>query len=146
MNLPVEPVVFDPEIETLLARAGLPTADLAGNSAVHLLGMRTAGAWAGIVGVERCGDTGLLRSLAVDPGVRGGSLGTRLVAAAEAWAVANGIRTLYLLTTTASAFFADRGYETLPRDQAPAAIAATAQFSGLCPGSSTFMRKALTGG
>ena len=54
-----------------------------------------------------------------------------------------GIKTLYLLTTTAAQFFAKRGYEAVPRSEAPAAIAATAQFSDLCPASSAFMRKAL---
>ena len=59
------------------------------------------------------------------------------------WAAEQGVETLYLLTTTAAQFFARRGYEAVPRSEAPAAIAATAQFSELCPASSTFMRKVL---
>lgn len=49
----------------------------------------------------------------------------------------------YLLTTTADRFFEQLGYETLSRSEAPSAITATPQFSGLCPGSSIFMGKEL---
>jgi amino-acid N-acetyltransferase len=66
-----------------------------------------------------------------------------LVSDAEAWATERGIKTLYLLTTTAAQFFSRLGYEAIPRSEAAAAIAATAQFSDLCPASSTLMRKVL---
>ena len=98
----------------------------------------------GVVGVEVYGSVGLLRSLAVEPSHRKSGLGVSLVSNAETWAAEQGVETLYLLTTTAAQFFARRGYEAVPRSEAPAAIAATAQFSDLCPASSTFMRKVLT--
>ena len=85
----------------------------------------------------------MLRSLAVEPEHRNSGLGISLVSDAETWAAERGVETLYLLTTTAAQFFARLGYEAVPRFEAPAAIAATAQFSGLCPASSTFMRKVL---
>lgn len=134
------------DVEALLAGAGLPVADLAACRSLTLLGVREGGRLAGVVGVEVHGSDGLLRSLAVEPARRDAGLGTRLVADAEAWAAGQGVRTLYLLTTTAARFFAQRGYEEIPRAAAPAAIAATAQFAGLCPSSSAFMRKRLVAG
>jgi amino-acid N-acetyltransferase len=70
-------------------------------------------------------------------------LGVSLVSGAETWAAGQGVKILYLLTTTAAGFFARLGYVAAPRSAAPAAIAATAQFAGLCPASSTFMCKVL---
>lgn len=54
-----------------------------------------------------------------------------------------GVETLYLLTTTAAGFFADRGYERVDRSVVPAPVRGTTQFSTLCPESATVMRKGL---
>jgi amino-acid N-acetyltransferase len=143
VNPPIEPVDFDADVESLLAGADLPTADLALRRDLRLFGVRQADRLVGVIGVERHGDTGLLRSLAVAPDHRGAGLGASLVSHAEAWAAAHGIRALYLLTTTAAEFFASRGYQPVPRAGAPLAIAETPQFSELCPASSAFMRKSL---
>lgn len=136
----VEP---DPEVVALLADAGLPTADLGGRRSLTLLGAYEDGRLVATVGVEAYRDVGLLRSLAVDAARRNAGLGAALVADAEAWATAQGVKVMYLLTTTAAAFFARRGYVAVPRAEAPPAIATTPQFAGLCPATSTFMRKAL---
>jgi arsenate reductase len=50
---------------------------------------------------------------------------------------------IYLLTTTAAGFFGKRGYLPADRDQAPAGIRATREFSGVCPASAAFMVKHL---
>jgi amino-acid N-acetyltransferase len=70
-------------------------------------------------------------------------LGKDLVAAIEEHAREAGVRELYLLTTTAEAFFAGLGYLKVSREQAPAGIAGTEQFASLCPSSSCFMAKIL---
>ena len=44
-----------------------------------------------------------------------------------------GVRRWWLLTTTAVKFFAQRGFRVEARENAPAAIGATAEFRGLCP-------------
>jgi len=46
-----------------------------------------------------------------------------------------------LLTLTASAFFKRRGFTTAERSSAPKQIAATREFSTLCPDSAEFMVK-----
>jgi amino-acid N-acetyltransferase len=53
------------------------------------------------------------------------------------------VETLYLLTTTAAAFFARHGYETVERDTVPARIRGTTEFDDLCPDSAVCMRKRL---
>ncbi len=127
----------------LLAASGLPTQDLSAEAAPAFLVVRRGTGIVGCVAVERCGEFGLLRSLAVAVSERGKGLGDRLAAEAEQLARQVGIARLYLLTMTATAFFEHRGYRLTDRAEAPEAIARSTQFSGLCPGSSSFMSKPL---
>lgn len=138
-----ESVSLNSEVEALLTEAGLPVSDLPANRKLHFLGVREGGRLVGVVGIEVFGPAGLLRSLAVAEAHRECGLGQGLVSDAEALAAGLGVNTLYLLTTTAAAFFARLGYEAVSRSEAPAAIAASAQFAHLCPASSSFMRKVL---
>lgn len=133
----------NPALTALLSTCGLPVADIERGGPAAFFGAFSGDALAGVVGLERYGAVGLLRSLAVQPAHRGSGLGRMLAAHAEQQAAAQGVRSLYLLTTSAATFFASLGYDTLPRTEAPAAIQATAQFSGLCPAASTFMCKRL---
>ncbi len=139
----IESISYDREVEALLAGAGLPVSDIAGTEHLQLFGMRSGPALVGVVGVEVYGQTGLLRSLAVAESHRAKGCGRALVRHAEAWASRRGVRALYLLTTTASRYFARHGYLELDRSEAPAAIATTTQFAGLCPASAVLMRKVL---
>ena len=138
-----ETISLNTEVEALLTEAQLPVSDLSSSLSRNLLGVRESGRLVGVVGIEVYGDVGMLRSLAVASARRNAGLGVSLVSNAEAWAAEQGVKALYLLTTTAAEFFARLGYEAIPRSEAPAAIAATAQFLDLCPASSTFMRKVL---
>lgn len=138
-----ETISLNAEVEALLTEAQLPVSDFSSSLSLNLLGVRESGRLVGVVGIEVYGAVGMLRSLAVAAPRRNSGLGVRLVSNAEAWAAERGVKTLYLLTTTAAEFFAKLGYEAIPRPEAPAAIAATAQFADLCPASSTFMRKVL---
>lgn len=127
----------------LLQMANLPTEDITPEILEHFLTAHAGNALVGAAGVEVLGEVGLLRSVAVEEGQRGTGLGKRLVAAAEEHAREAGVRELYLLTTDAADFFASQGYRAVPRDQAPAAVKATAQFSELCPSSSSLMVKVI---
>lgn len=98
----------------------------------------------GAGGIERYGAVGLLRSVVVEETARGNGYGAAICRALEAEARADGVETLYLLTTTATDFFAERGYAELERADAPAAIRETTQFDELCPASATCMRKYLS--
>ena len=130
-------------IKSLLTACDLPTADITEASSIRFFGILRDEQPIALVGLEFYPPAALLRSLAVAPAWRSLGLGKRLVDFAEAEACNGGISTLYLLTTTAAAFFARLGYSDSSRAAAPAAIAATQQFAGLCPSSSHFMSKQL---
>jgi amino-acid N-acetyltransferase len=127
----------------LLEAQGLPSSDITDEHLEHFFFVGPDGAPAGLVGLEVCGCDALLRSLVVGENARGNGLGPSLVEHAEQYAVTKGVRSLYLLTTTAEAFFKRLGYERIDRSQAPSSIKRTREFAGLCPAGSAFMMKAL---
>ena len=128
----------------LLAAAQLPTEDLTAAHCEHFFFAGSPTEPTGLVGLELFGNVALLRSLVVAPDRRGTGEGAALLRHAEDHARAQGVGTLYLLTTTAESFFAKHGYQRAPRDSAPAAIRATREFSGICPASSAFMMRQLS--
>ena len=97
----------------------------------------------GFVGLEGDGADRLLRSLVVLPSRKRQGHGGLLVAHVEALARREGVERLHLLTNTVADFFRSRGYRPADRASAPTAIAATAQFSSLCPGSAAYLVKEL---
>jgi amino-acid N-acetyltransferase len=128
----------------LLAAANLPTSDLTDEQLAKFFFCGPATAPSALIGLEIYEADALVRSLVVDPTVRSKGLGSALVERAVAHATAQGVGTLYpLTTTTAEDFFARRGYHRIERTLAPAAIRSTREFAGLCPASSAFMFKRL---
>lgn len=130
-------------VVALLGACRLPHQDLVPGSMQAFVVAGDSDLPMGVIGLERCGDVGLLRSLAVTPHRRGSGLGGELVDALERRARESGVRELYLLTTSAADFFARRGYAVVPRAQAPASIQATQEFSTLCPSQAVCLRKTL---
>jgi len=143
MSLRIQPTCCSTEVEALLSRCDLPVSDLGEPSPARLFAARVDEKLIGVVGVEAYGPVGLLRSLAVESARRRSGYGQALVVHAERRAAESGVEELYLLTTTAAAFFARRGYQLVSRNEAPEAIARSVQFTRLCPSSSTLMRKIL---
>lgn len=132
-----------PAVRALRTAAGLPVADL---TAAHLDDFWGGGEsldLIGVVGLEGYGTVALLRSLAVAPAWQGQGLGSALLAHAERVARQRGITALYLLTTTAEAFFTRRGYVRIGREAAPPMLRQTAEFAALCPASAACLTKAL---
>ena len=127
-------------VETLLAGNDLPVADLDDGN-VRLFVQEIDGRRVGVGGLEPHGEHALLRSVAVEASERGAGHGRALCERLLAEAVNDGIRTVYLLTTTATDFFAGLGFGEIERDAAPAAIRGTAEFSDLCPESAVVMRR-----
>ena len=64
-----------------------------------------------------------------------------LCAAAERAVRDRALPSVWLLTTSARDYFAQRGYVVTLRDEVPDAVRATAQFSSLCPASAVAMRR-----
>lgn len=133
-----------PAVGALLESCSLPTDDL---NAVDLeyfeLAVDAQGLIVGVAGFDRAASVALLRSLAVAPDWRGRGLGEQLVARREAAARVAGVNRFFLLTTSAADYFRRLGYCDVPRADVPAAIAAHAQFRGLCPASASCLERRL---
>jgi amino-acid N-acetyltransferase len=130
-------------LKRLLNESQLISLDLTPEHLRHFFGLGTIEELEGVVGLELFGTVALLRSLAVVSSRRKAGLGSKLVTHAEEYARNKSIKSLYLLTNTAESFFKHRGYQSTARDDAPAAIRQTREFSELCPVSSAFMVKHL---
>jgi len=126
----------------LLAESELDISDLKQPS-IRLFQIGENGQISGIGGLEIYGDQALLRSVAVRKEFRGLGIGKMLVRQIEEAAIQSGIRSLYLLTTTASGFFRSLGYLQITRDEFAEPLKQTAQFNGLCPASAVCMKKEL---
>lgn len=141
---PARPADLDPLI-ALLEASDLPAEDLTQRHLEYFRVCRMEGRPVAAIGLEVHGVAGLLRSLVVAPPVRGRGLGRALVRHLEDHAAEHGIDALYLLTTTADAFFARLGYRVIERIAVPPVIAATDEFARLCPSSAVCMTRALGG-
>lgn len=134
-----------PAIEALLETAGLPVDGLE----AHLDDFVVAQADGELVaagGMEHYGERALLRSVVVADHHKGKGIGTAICERLEESARKRGVRDIYLLTDTAQDYFAGRGYEVSGRNRVPAEIAATEEFTRLCPASAVLMQLHLTAG
>lgn len=129
-------------IRALLSASGLPI-DSIDEHVRELILAKQEGTTIGTVGAEYAGEAALLRSLSVGPSHRGQAVGARLLAALEARAASRGVRELYLLTTSAAAYFERHGFARISRESTPERIRSTAQFRTLCPATAICMRKTL---
>jgi amino-acid N-acetyltransferase len=123
----------------LLRRENLPTDGVA----EHLENFLVAEEGESIVacaGMELYGDAALLRSVAVEPRYRRRGLGGELVGELIRRASRRGLRSVFLLTTTAEHYFAGRGFERVTRDSVDPALLASAEFRGACPSTAVCMR------
>ena len=97
----------------------------------------------GAAALERHGADALLRSVVVDAAYRGRGIADALVADRLARAAALGVREVYLLTTTADGYFAQRAFLPIDRADVPAGIRRSPEFSTLCPATAVVMRREL---
>jgi amino-acid N-acetyltransferase len=131
-----------PAVLELLDRSELPRDGLAEHFDLALVARDGPQVIASAV-VERYGDVGLLRSVAVDTDYRGQGLGGRLVGAVLAQARQEGLKTVYLLTTTAPDYFPRFGFVPIPRADVIPAVQQSVEFTSACPASALVMRAEL---
>ncbi len=126
----------------LLEAESLPVSDLAEAQPRFLIacaGTQPVAAGA----LEIYGTAALLRSVAVSASWQRRGLGRRIVKALEREARAAGVGQLFLLTTSAAAFFAGLDYRPIERAAVPAAVCASTEFRSLCPATAVCLAKTL---
>jgi N-acetylglutamate synthase-like GNAT family acetyltransferase len=127
-------------LRTALESADLPADDieLPGRTFFEFTLNGTTVGWGGFETYEA---DGLLRSIIVDPAHRSKGVGVSLLQLIELKAAELGVTRLHLLTTNASGFFEQQGYEVRQRGSEPPMISQTEQFRDLCPGSAVYLCK-----
>jgi amino-acid N-acetyltransferase len=131
-----------PAVEDLLTRSELPLEGVRESFGSFVVADGD-GRIVGVAGVERCGDYGLLRSAAVEPQWQGRGVGRAMIERLIADAESQGLRALYLLTTTAANYFPAFGFQEITRDRVPAEVQGNSQFTDLCPSTATVMSRSL---
>ncbi len=127
-------------VRELLATAGLPVEGLedffpAGYAVAEVDGRVVAA-----TGIEIHGEDGLLRSAIVAPEWQGKGIGRLLAEERLSWASRHALRAVYLLTTTAAGYFPRVGFRPIRREDVPAGIQTSREFTSTCPSSAAVMR------
>lgn len=130
-------------LRAALKQAGLPYEDIDQPGREFFRFVTDDGGVLGYGGFQAFGAEGLLRSVVILEAFRGWGFGFQFLKVLESIAKFNGISRLWLLTTTAPDFFAKCGYEAVLRAIVPPSIAATTEFTDLCPDSAVCMTKAI---
>ncbi|MBC7082725.1 MAG: GNAT family N-acetyltransferase [Firmicutes bacterium] len=125
----------------ILQAAGLPVAGVEEHFDEFIVACASDGTIVGVAGAERYPSSALLRSVAVLPRWRGLRVGRRLVSSQLA-RLGRGTP-VYLLTTTAEAYFRSLGFQTISRDDVLPEIKQSSEFQGACPQSAVVMRLVL---
>jgi amino-acid N-acetyltransferase len=142
MNIvPASQNSFSAAIE-LLKKNNLPTEDI--NPGTQLFVVEEGDNVIATVAVEYDYNDALLRSLSVSEEKRSSGIGAELVDFIEDYVRMQGVRTIYILTTTAAGFFSRRGYTLIDRSNVPQFIKDTKEYSVICASSSTLMKKKLS--
>ncbi|KAA8485598.1 amino-acid N-acetyltransferase [Arcticibacter tournemirensis] len=126
----------------LLAAEKLPVADLPETLDNFIVAIQD-GAVVGVAGVEVYGQYGLLRSLAVHPAHRSVGIAGKLLARLTNMSRLKGLSEMYLLTETAPAYFERQHNHQITREEVPAEIQLSSEFSHVCPISAFVIKKKL---
>lgn len=117
------------DIRDLLDRSGLPWKDLQAEEFRNFMVLRNETGFVGCIGLEPYGEDAILRSLAVSKQFRGQGYGWILADNAISVARHRGAKRIYLLTETASDFFAEKlGFRVVDRATVSDAVAQSTSF------------------
>ena len=118
-----------PRIREILDRTGVGAADLGADRWSDFNVLLDETGVVGCVALEIHDDAGILRSLAVVPELRGRGFGWMLADSAVARARAAGMRRLYLMTESATDFFAEKlGFRAVDRGTVDQGVAQSRHF------------------
>ncbi|MEP1304902.1 MAG: arsenic resistance N-acetyltransferase ArsN2 [Balneola sp.] len=127
------------EITKMLRDCELPTEDLNPSQSIFL-GAFNGDILIGCIGLERLGEIGLLRSLAVHINFRGQGLGIKLAEVILRKAEDKSLDQVYLLTTDTEIFFKKLGFIKIIKNEAPDSVKKTKQYSEICSDSAVVMK------
>ena len=127
-----------PVIKRLLLANKLPTEGVSDHWKTFIVA-RDDAAVVGCGGAEAYKNAALIRSVAVAGSHRRRGIGRRIVRQLLDRLASRGLREFYLLTTTAQAYFAKRGFKPIDRDEIPPQLLASAEFKGACPDTAVCM-------
>jgi N-acetylglutamate synthase-like GNAT family acetyltransferase/protein-tyrosine-phosphatase len=127
-----------PHIFALLDECNLPKEGLDPHLSTTVVA-RNGHQLVGCAGLELYEEFALLRSVAVRTAFRGRTLGVRLTKAALDVARRHHVKTVFLLTDTAGAFFSKLGFASVPRSGVPQKVRQSVEFTTLCPDTATVM-------
>lgn len=96
-----------------------------------------------VMGIDRYGAAGLLRSAAVSASHRNTGLASTLLQRLLEAARQGGLTNLYLITNTAENYFSKKGFVKISRNEVPEAVLQSKEFNGLCPASSAIMHRSV---
>ena len=119
-----------PAILNLLSEVQLPHDGVAENIDNFLAARDASSQLIATIGLERHGNTALLRSAAVAPQYQGCGIGSRLTKRLLEQATSDGVERVVLLTSTASEFFARHfGFCETPRSAFDSELAASSEWN-----------------
>lgn len=93
------------------------------------------------IGLEKHGNSGLLRSLAVKETYRDRQLADKMIRGFFGVCESQQISDVYLLTTTAEKYFLKKGFLQVDRNSVPGAIRQSREFKSICPASAIVMHR-----
>jgi amino-acid N-acetyltransferase len=128
------------EVHALLRQHRLPLDGLRDHLSTTLVARR-AGHVVGSAALEVYPDGALLRSVAVESGLRGHGIGRMLTEAAIRLAAEQQAPAMYLLTTTAEGYFPKYGFERIDPAEVPSTVRASVEFTSACPSTAVVMRR-----
>jgi N-acetylglutamate synthase-like GNAT family acetyltransferase len=135
-----------PPVEWLLSEAQLPVEGVEEwFEPSYVVAITADGDVIAAAGVEQYGPVGLLRSVVVHPVCQHRGIGAAVVRDRLAWAKGVGIRTLYLLTTTATTYFRKFGFNVINRADSPRELHQSVEFSSACSDDAVLMALSLGG-
>ena len=129
-----------PAVESLLAANDLPLQGVRDSFAGFLVA-EDRGVVVGAIGLETFDSVALLRSAVVARDHRGTGVGRQLVEQALERSERDGVKEVYLLTTTAEDYFPRFGFDRTDRGGVPEAVKASQEFRGACPETAVVMTR-----
>lgn len=117
-----------PSVVSLLQQCSLPTEDIPHENQTFWVVQRDRDI-AGVVGIETYGLSGLLRSFAVHPALRGQNMGASLLHHAVEEADKLGMESLYLCTNTAARYFEKHHWIYIRKDSVSAEVLRSEEFN-----------------